>query len=399
MLKQLKIKNFQNHKDSVLNFHQNVNKICGSSNEGKTTTFRSEELILKNRPSGYGYKPYTAKKKDITEVTNIFDDGEVIRRRGDTIDEYEFNGEKFTALNRQTPSEIKDFLNIADYQFQDQHSAHFFISQTPGERAKLLNEISGLEIIDRSIANVNSIIKKNTADLKQNNESIKDLESKIGKISFIKEAEEILVQIELLFTEYEQLEIENKKLKEYCDELKEVESKISELNEFLKVKPLYQVIVDCVSETNELNVRNTQLYEYVKNIENLTEVIDSNKDFLKVKGFYKELNVLFSEYYELLSKTEELQKYIDSVKEIEQTIETTKEWLGCKDIYAELMREIDSQRDLEQKNSTLLEYVQNTLETNSRALNSEIKLTALKKKKEDYLKEMKICPLCNSEIK
>ncbi|HCU01288.1 TPA: hypothetical protein DIC62_00575, partial [Candidatus Nomurabacteria bacterium] len=66
MLEQIEIKKFQCHDNSVINLAPGVNIISGSSDHGKTSVFRAIGLVKNNSPSGYRYKPWQAKKKDVT---------------------------------------------------------------------------------------------------------------------------------------------------------------------------------------------------------------------------------------------------------------------------------------------------------------------------------------------
>ena len=402
MLKQIRIKNFQNHKNTILNLSPNVNVIAGASDNGKTGILRSENLVINNRPSGYSYKPWNAKKKDITEIVNVFDNGTVKRTKSNTIDSYQINdNEPFESLNRQVPEEVKKLINLGDYQFQEQHDGHFFIAKniSGGERAKLLNEVSGLEIIDKSLSNINSIIRENNSNLEKSKKEIKETQEKIDKISFAKEADEVLVQIEEMFTKTEQLEMMNKNLTEYSQQLELIENEISQLNKFLEIKNHYLSLIELIEQYQKINKENENLIKYVNELNEVEETIESNKEFLKAKEYYDSLITLIGSYNELYKKVQNLVRYTKEREENNDVIESCTEWLKCKNLYTSISHKIDSYKAIQANNATLHEWVEESNTGHSVTIQAISKIEGLKKKKEDFILAFDICPFCGTEVK
>lgn len=401
MLESITVENFQCHQDSVIELDQdsNVVVISGSSDNGKSSIFRSIGLVLNNRPSGYGYKPHTAKKKDITHISLKFNDGEVKRRKSASIDEYVieadgYSKEPFTALSRQVPEEVKTFLNLSEQSFQSQHEPHFFISKTPGERAKLLNEVSGLEIIDKSITNINSLIKANSTSLEKAKDEIKELNQRKEKIAFVKDADTLLTSIETRLKEIDSLTLRNQKLQNYYLEIEKTETKIKELKTFLKIKNYSVSISGLIKEYEQIKNRNAILSQYVDKISTLNIRIDGKDYFLKVKDYSNLLKYSVNQYNELKIRNEKVKKFRIELENINETIVSISEWLKVKTYYNVLINYQKEITDLQTKQVNLQSYVKRITKLDLNIINSIIKLNGLKDKKKLYINQFGICPFC-----
>ncbi len=401
MLESITVENFQCHQDSVIELDQdsNVVVVSGSSDNGKSSIFRSIGLVLNNRPSGYGYKPHTAKKKDITNVNLKFSNGVVKRSKSASIDEYmieadDYSKEPFTALSRQVPEEVKTFLNLNESNFQSQHEPHFFISKTPGERAKLLNEVSGLEIIDKSITNINSLIKANTGSLEKTKDEIKDLNNKKEKLEFVKDADVLLTSIEEKLKEIDNLTLRNQRLQNYCLEIEKTETKIKKLKEFLKVKDYVFSISGLIKDYEQVKNRNTILSQYVGKILTLNTVIDEKTNFLKIRDYSNQLKTSVNQYNELKSRNEKVKKFRIELENINETIASITEWLKVKMNYNILTACQKEIMDLQIRQTNLQNYIKRISKFDLNIINSIVKLNELKNKKKMYIDQFGICPFC-----
>ncbi|MFA7287360.1 MAG: AAA family ATPase [Melioribacteraceae bacterium] len=402
-LDKVTVKNFQTHCNSELPLHSGVSIISGNSDSGKSSLLRAVNLVLSNRPTGFGFKPWSAKKKDVTECKLEFSDGTVERRKSETIDEYILTigdeVKEFKSLNRTVPDEIKDFLNLADYNFQDQEEGrHFFISESPAHRAQMLNEISGLGIIDQSLSNVNSLIRENNSKQKQVEDTIKSLSSEIDKIKFIDEADKLLVQIEELFINCELLELMNNNLNTYIQEIQEIESKILEYNKVLKHKKELQELQELIKKHNELETKQKSLNEYVANINNVQEVIQSNTEFLKCKELYTEIISLIKKHNELETNHNTLKKFVIELTDVDSVISNTSVWLECKTSVRSLYELITAHGIKECENKELNEYIDGVEENNKLIKCLNTKVQEAKEKRKQFMIDMGECPLCGNKV-
>lgn len=404
MLNTISVKNFQTHKESALDLNHGVSIISGVSDSGKSSLLRAVNLVLNNRPSGFSYKPWSSKKKDVTECKLEFSDGTVTRRKSDTIDEYilttDSRTKEFKSLNRQVPDEVQEFLNLADYNFQDQEEGrHFFVNESPPERARMLNNISGLGIIDQSLSNVNSLIRENNSKQKQVEDNIKTLSSDIDKIKFIDDADKLLVQIEELFINCEQLELMNTQLNNYVQEIQEIESRITECNKVLKHKKALQELQELINSFNTLETKQESLNEYVSSLNNIQEVIQSNTEFLKCKELYTEIVLVIKKHNELENKHNSLKEFIKHIYDVDLVISDTTEWLKCKTQARGIYELITLHGIKECENKELYEYIDGVEANNKLIKLLNTKVHEVKKKRKQFIINIGECPLCGNKVK
>ena len=334
-LNKIEIENFQNHKKTEIELCPGTTIISGASDGGKTAILRALNLVLTSRPSGYGYKPWNAKKKDITSCKLTFDNGTVTRRKSDTIDEYILNvdgkdEQVFKTLNRQVPDEVSGFINIENYCFQSQHDRHFFISESPAEKARMLNNITGLSCIDSSLSKVNTIIRENKSDNDKATKDIKETQEKIAKIQYINEADMVLVQTEEMFSNYEHTDKMNTILNKYILGLTEVQEVINKNEVFLKCKSTFLEVKEKINLFNNAQ-KQIQFYEkYISNLTEIEEVVKDNSGFLKCKETANSILDLIQKRKEVENHHSIIEKLSVQLVDVDTVISHTQVWLEVK---------------------------------------------------------------------
>lgn len=403
MLQIVKIKNFQNHKSTEISLDGGVNIISGSSDCGKTAIFRAINWVLSNRPSGFGFKPWDSSKKDTTEVSLQFDGGTVTRIKGNTVDKYilaKDGGEtqEYSSLNRQVPAEVLDFINLQEYNLGSQHDSPFFVAESPSQAASMLNEISGLSIIDSSLANINSKIRENTAKQKQLEGDIESLLSKIQKIEFIDEADKLLVHLESLSAENERLDSLNTALETYVFEDEQLDRKIEELTPILNCKDKVHSLRLAIKEYKDIT--DTLIYscKAFNELNRLDSIIVPNTKIVSGKEKVIWLKKQIKEYYELKNSYDALSTYIDSLTNVEGVIESTKEWLLCKPKCDKLTQLISKVSYIENDIEDLENWVKNVRINDNEIINLTTLVKSCKQKKVDFMVRDGKCILCGSDI-
>jgi len=403
-LNKIEIENFQNHKKTEIELCPGVNIIAGSSDSGKTAILRALNLVLTNRPSGFPYKPWRAGKKDVTECKLSFSDGTVTRRKSDTIDEYILNvdgqdSQEFKTLNRQIPDEVNGFINLSDYNFSRQHDPHFFISGSSADRAKTLNKISGLEIIDSSLSKVNTIIRENKSDNDKVTKDIKETQDKINKIQFINEADTVLVQAEEAFTNYEHANKMNTILEKYILGLTEVQEVINKNEVFLNCKSTFLELKEKINLFNNAQ-QQIQFYEkYINNLTEIEEVVNDNSDFLKCKETANSILALIQKRNEVENHHSIIEKLSVQLVDVDSVISHTQVWLDVKTAVITLNDLLILRRRYEFWYDDIQEWA-NDFEKNRdsiKQLNNKIETS--RNNKVNFMKGIGNCPLCGSVVK
>lgn len=194
MIKSLHIKNFQAHKDLHIPFEKGINVIVGSSDKGKSSIIRGLRWVCFNQPSGAEFLRWGSK---YVKSTVVVDDDTIKRSKKGSNNLYELNEQEYKAFgSTNVPEPIQDVLKMKDINFQLQHDAPFWFSETCGEVSRQLNAIVNLQIID----SVTSAITSKTRTAKINKETAEENYDKLK----IKEKE--LRFIEIVDEEYKKIE-------------------------------------------------------------------------------------------------------------------------------------------------------------------------------------------------
>ena len=171
-LTKLILHNFQSHQNTTINFHPGMNVIVGSSDEGKSAVIRALAAVLQNDVN----TSYVRHGEDCFEVTAEFDDGSSITRiKGAKVNKYIVNGEEFERLGDSMPKKVVEVLGNASVFIDDneipvtiskQGVEPFLLSESAPVRAKMLGMISGLDVIDRALREMQKDANQTDKDIK-----------------------------------------------------------------------------------------------------------------------------------------------------------------------------------------------------------------------------------------
>ena len=263
MLKRIVINNFQCHKHMVLDLSGGVDAIASKSDTGKSAILRAIYWVVFNRPLGDSFRRHGTNS---TEVSIQFDNGITITRHKSTKDNYyevcECNTDcgdnppqvqKFEAMGGKVPEIVQKMLSLNEINFSQQMDAPFFLSMSPGEAAKYLNDVVGLSVIDSSLTKINSIIREDNQKLNYNQEQLSILKKQKEQYSYIIHAKSLLRSIKTLDTFVNESTSEIDTL---CCFIKEIDQMTKELEQ-LKKRDVVSVS-DLETQCQEINTIRTQ---------------------------------------------------------------------------------------------------------------------------------------------
>lgn len=297
MIQSVEINNYQSHKKTLLELHQGVNVIIGTSDSGKSAIKRSIEFVIKNRPSGDSMRSWWGGK---TSVELVLDNGRVERSK-DKIEEYVVNEEtKLHAFGLTVPDEVTKVINITEVNIQSQMDAPFLLSETSGAVASHFNRVAGLDKIDASQSWVDSRIREINSSIKTTNQDIEKHTLNLEKYSGLKKIEIELEVLEEFSTQYQikitkqsklnslliQIAAAEKEIEESAGILvfeKEVDSILVQMTEARDQKKEIVLLTGSLDEITEINT-STEEAQYKTTLE--TEVLD----LLKLQETYKVQN-------------------------------------------------------------------------------------------------------------
>jgi DNA repair ATPase RecN len=172
-LKGLKGKNFQRHVGFDLRFTPGVNVLCGPSGIGKSCIRRAIGFVFFNEPSSDNIIRRRGTKQ--TSVTAIMDDDiEVERVKSASINRYivRIPGQEekvWDSIGAKIPEEVQEILKVRlieidkvklNLNISEQISMPFLTDVAGSTRLKLFNKLTGNELLDVLVGDLNLEIKR-----------------------------------------------------------------------------------------------------------------------------------------------------------------------------------------------------------------------------------------------
>ena len=348
MITKLHLKRFQIHNDSTFIFDKGLNVINGESDQGKSSIIRAFRFVIENKNPASGAVQFGCEANAVVELQ--IDDKEITRVRGKKDNYYLFNGEKYKALRTDVPSEISSVINFGEPNLKPQYPEHYLITDSPGEVARKLNSFIGLDDIDKSQKIVNSIISSTKNEISKYESIIDKTKEDLKEYKNIDQYDEILTKCE---NEWNNIV----GIKAKIENLGEI---ISLLLDYTEKLPKYTRVCDLKNKVDSFIEESTNLEnskQSIKNLKIIIEDLESKKQSLKESSInidINHINMLIKEYNDI----EEKKKGINILNSLIKVI------------------------NLDKKKHRI-------------AKNNVEKLT---KKYADTMKDIGICPLCNTRI-
>lgn len=163
VLERIEYQNFQRFKTYVLELDPHVTTIVGPTDHGKSTALRGLRWLCFNRPAGAAFIRFGADRSRVTLAV----DGRAVRRKKKRQGggAYTLDGKVYGAIGSSVPPEIEALLNVGDINFQRQMDPPFWLSLSPPEVSRALNQVVNLGLIDRVLAAVAAEVRQATAAL------------------------------------------------------------------------------------------------------------------------------------------------------------------------------------------------------------------------------------------
>jgi DNA repair exonuclease SbcCD ATPase subunit len=314
MIKNLRIRNFQKHKKLDIELDPNITCIVGATDTGKSSIIRAIKWVCTNHPSP---DQFIRNGTEFVSVQLDIDENTVKRKKTKKENSYVVNGDKeFKAIRTDVPEEISSLLNISSVNFQSQHDSPFWLSNSPGEVSRQLNNVINLDRIDNLMSEASSRVRKKKIELQLVEERITEKRKQIQKYSKIDDLNSALLQIE-------EREIQNKILNEKTELLEKLINNYLNLSGNLKrIKSLENtsgILLKKVDSFLTDNDKNSALASLIKNSQQARHDADFQipsikkidllmTEYLTLNGKIKSINSLVTSYTDGLEDKEILQK-------------------------------------------------------------------------------------------
>lgn len=337
------IENFQSHENTVLEFHNGLNVILGSSDQGKSAVIRAIKWALYNEPRGMDFIRHGTKgAKVIIELSNSYT---ITRERTQSKNRYilkEPNGEEmvFESFGNEIPLEIINAHKISKFKLDsdlqsslnlgNQLDGPFLLSETGAVRAKAIGRLTGLHIIDKSIRDTISDIKKETQintvlnkELSEINEELKNYENLNNIEKNLIETEDFIRRLENLNMKLENLQKVNQA---YLFVNSEYKKNLNLLNSFNQLKDFEIILAKLENNLTNLKTFKRIKTEYFYNssqIKELTSVLVQTEKIDEIDILLNKLINLRDLYTKINSIKQNLKVLDDEIKKIDKIIEIT----------------------------------------------------------------------------
>ncbi|SHG99984.1 exonuclease SbcC [Thermosyntropha lipolytica DSM 11003] len=465
-LKYLYIKNFQSHKDTVVEFSPGLNILVGESDQGKTAVIRALRWLYYNKSPkgdfiriGEDYCSVTAELSDGTRVSRI--------KKGKKINRYEIkypDGTNYVEdkVGNQVPERVQEILGngrlyidsdkYIDISIASQLEPPFLLTESDGDKAKIIGLIADLDIIDAAGRRLLLDINQANGRKKDLEEEIKNLNRELEAYDDLDYKKSILEKGQRLLNTIAQKEQLLTRLQEMKDrwirlnqELAWINNKIEEMATIEQVEKYYRAIAekkasinslqelqerwakinfawkDCAEKLKKLEVleelarqreRIEEVFKVLNNISNmenrkgelLVRLIQVDNTLEQMKNLEEAENIIAS-LWEKRNLGFELQKVKKEINDKEKRLEEIKEIL-------EQTGALERGEKINQALALNLQKYYQLLDIKEACAQKEIEhaqiLKRLKKLEENYtsllneyiavLQEAGRCPTCNTRI-
>lgn len=335
MIESLQIENFQKHHKLRIKFDPNITTIVGPSDTGKSSIVRALGWVAFNSPSGTAFIREGSKGCSVSLKT---EHNTIKRSRGKSINYYDVDGKRLEAIRKgDVPEDVIDALRLDRLNFQFQHDSPLWLSDSPGEVAKKLNEIVNLDLIDRVLANLSRQYRHVDSEVTVTQNRLIRARSIQSDLQWVAEAEK----------EYERIESTSANLDKVRRSEIDLESVINSLVEKIDtIKRCEDIIIPAqtdadavdavISELKDVSRKETQLSGIVKQ---LREIEDELKQFEDLGGIEYSIDQLIEVKQDLYSATSaetQLTSIIEHLRVWQNRLQTEE------DALAELQTQYDS---------------------------------------------------------
>lgn len=359
-INKIKIENFQSHKDTELSFSDGLNVIVGPSDQGKSAIIRAIKWVLYNEPRGTDFIRQGANSSKVSlELSN----GYVITRERTpsknryTLKDPEGNVSIFEGFGNEVPLEIvkahgipKVVLDMdirASLNIGEQLEGPFLLSESGAIRAKAIGRLTGLHIIDQSIRDCATDIRRENQTCDRVRNEIDGIDKKLEEYKNIMElgnrledSEKIIAKMEALMAKVDVLENKKHSLQsidtEYLAEseilsrldkleecgvyLKSTELGLLRLNQTLSIKNRYSDILTSIADMEKVLEKTSTVNEAIVLINEIFGLSSRYAQLNKVHSELGNINKQLGQAGDILDGTSNIIGVDSVVKKISDSV-------------------------------------------------------------------------------
>lgn len=317
MIKQLEIKNFQSHKDSVLDFHKGVNIILGKTDSGKTAVIRALRKLVWNKPGGDSFRSHWGGD---TEIKLYTDNAYIARVIKNNENLYVLGDDHYKAFGAGVPEEISQALNFDEVNLQMQFDPHFLLTSSAGEVAAHFNRIAHLDVIDRSLKNLKSSVNSINSDIKYTEQDVEETQDQLKQYEVLDKYEADLEVIESTEEDRNKLQKDQKALTDLILQVENVTEEIEELNLNLEIEKDIDEILKLVDEKRTILSHSNELSQLINTITLLEQETLNLTHYLKAETEIDSLLDLIQKRNKEVEQYQELRRLVVQIRDLNNYI-------------------------------------------------------------------------------
>lgn len=272
MINRIRITNFQAHKSSELSLHPGINVVTGSSDSGKSSIIRALMWLFTNKPAGESFRTW---KSDGNIIVSANIGGRTISKtRIDSKNTYKIDGVEYEATGTTPFKELLEATKINEYNYQTQHQPYFLLQDSSGKVAEKINEVIGLNVIDRLLSNLRSML----TDKKKLSASIlTDIESQkrdLSNYDNLEQVEKIIVEIEDYDSDISVISTEYVAISSLLTRIRANQARMNELPDYTGADIIITKIRDLTREIDALDRRISTISRICESIDQLQSSLE-----------------------------------------------------------------------------------------------------------------------------
>ncbi|OPZ86490.1 MAG: chromosome segregation protein [Firmicutes bacterium ADurb.Bin419] len=374
------IENFQSHEYTELDFHTGLNVIIGPSDHGKSAVIRAIKWVLYNDPRG---NDFIRQGTNFARVTLWLNNGDkIVRERTPSKNRYilsdsDGNTNVYEGFGNEVPHEIikahgipKIMLDTdmnSSLNIGGQLEGPFLISESGSVRAKAIGRLTGLHIIDKSI-------RDSATDLRRENQTRDRLSQDLDSV-------------EEKLKEYQYLDALEDRIKESSKQIEKIEGYLNKISTLTNIRNSLSDIDKKYSES----AYEISMLQKIDECEVLLKSIEI--DFMRLKTTdnlrtrYIDNTLLVGEMKKTLSETDKVDNALSLLKEINEKTYVSDRMIKARSVLEDIENDIKIAAKILDNTHNIIKSddIVNQIEEN---IKKSAKLVNIKGKLDEYNREI-----------
>lgn len=280
MLKKALFTNFQIHKRKLITFSKTVTTIIGPTDRGKSALLRGLAWLFFNQPSG---TEFIRDDSNSASVKALIDGHTIERQRSKSKNIYKLDGETFKSFGTGgVPDPIEDLLKVNQDNYQTQIDPYFWLSLSPPQLSRELNQIVDLSLVDRTLSYLASKVRSKKAEKGIISDRLKEAKQKVEETKYVLDLKKDLDYLEQLNQESSRIAQQISRLRVAITRVQENTKRLKKAKQQTKeLTQEFEHLTDLQNKSRELHSKITPLEDLINLISQQTESINVKRQELK----------------------------------------------------------------------------------------------------------------------